>query len=733
MNKSLLIICCLGFCLTLQAQNAKIDSLRSLLAASKPDTQRVNLLIALGKAHIRISSDTVKKLGEQALHLARELEFQQGIGAAINNIGISYYFKSDYSKAIEQYHKALEIFQAINNLRGISSIYNNLGIIQRRQGNHIKALEYYQKALTIQEKLKDKLLMSYSYNNIGTIAIQQKDYTKALKNYRKSLKLKKEIRNFKAIATAYNNIGRAYDQKKLHDSALFYYKKALRIHQTKNLRIAPYYSNVGNAFMNLNKLDSALVYHQKGLALAIEVKATRYQIVAYIGLANVYYQQAKYQKSVTMAKNALPIAKKKKVLDLIRDIQEVLYKSYQKLNNYEEAFKSHRKYTELKDSLFNESRTKDITRLELNYTFDKKQALIQAKQKAKEERVKIENERRLAQQRLYLFSVLGILFTVLLFSFFVFRSRQVQKKLNSQLTIQKNDLQQKRNELVTLNEELHQSRDEIITQRDYIETQHKDLTMNKERIDSSIRAAQTIQQAVLPFAKELQALFTDYFVLYKPKDVVSGDFYWVKQLSEQTIVVVADCTGHGVPGAFMSLIGVNLLDKIIFQENISQPDKILDRLHSLMNVSLRQQDSERRQGGMDAVIFSLTPQADHHTKVIFSGARNPLYYKDANQPDIQLLKGDRKSIGGLRNDAEKFTAQEVILPQGSVLYAGSDGLQDQNNAVRKKFGSKRLLKLLNIIVTKPMAVQKELVESELQDYMQGTVQRDDILLVGVKV
>uniref|UniRef100_UPI002631DC56 SpoIIE family protein phosphatase n=1 Tax=uncultured Microscilla sp. TaxID=432653 RepID=UPI002631DC56 len=241
----------------------------------------------------------------------------------------------------------------------------------------------------------------------------------------------------------------------------------------------------------------------------------------------------------------------------------------------------------------------------------------------------------LAQQRLYLFSVLGVLFTVLVVSVFIFRSRQVQKKLNRQLTTQKNDLQQKKNELVTLNEELHQSHDEIIAQRDYIETQHKDLRQNKERIDSSIRAAQTIQHAVLPVARELQQIFSEYFVIYRPKDVVSGDFYWVKQLPEQTIVVVADCTGHGVPGAFMSLIGVNLLDKIIFQENITQPAEILNQLHFLMNAALRQQRAEQRSGGMDAVVFSLTPQANHHIKVIFSGARNPLYYKDVNKPGIQ--------------------------------------------------------------------------------------------------
>ena len=177
-----------------QGQNAKIDSLKSVLQAGRADTQRVNVLYELGKAYYRISPDTVRKLGVQALQLAKRLNFQSGIAKSENNIGVSYYFQGDYPKAFEHYEQAMNAYVAAKNQRGISSIYNNLGIIFRRQGNYAKALDYYQKALTIQEKIKDEKLVSYSYNNLGLISSKQGNYKQALAYYEKSLLLKKKLK-----------------------------------------------------------------------------------------------------------------------------------------------------------------------------------------------------------------------------------------------------------------------------------------------------------------------------------------------------------------------------------------------------------------------------------------------------------------------------------------------------------------------------------------------------------
>ncbi|EAY24976.1 tetratricopeptide repeat protein [Microscilla marina] len=722
-------------CQAVYAQNAKIDSLKKLLQQAKSDTQRIQVLNELCRSFWRIAPDTAQKLGYQALRIATKIGLKSGIANAENRVGTAYHFGGNHKHAILHYQKALAIFRAMNDSLGMSKIYNNLGIINKVRGDFLAALGYHQKSMVIQEKMGNRKLVSSSSNNMGNIYLELKNYPKALEYLKKSAEIKRSIKNYAGLVSTYTNMGKAYTRLKDYKQAMVYYRKALVIgkeHQHYQL-IALTYHHMGDLMYMRHKVDSAIYYQKRALELSTQAKYQYAQNMVLNSLALAYYTKKNYLTAIQVGKEAFVAGRQSKELIVVKDASETLYKSYSALQQYKEAFHYQNIFVRVSDSLFNESRTKEVTRLEMNYDFQKKQELIQVKQQAKDARLKVENERRLAQQRLYLFSVLGVLFTVLVVSVFIFRSRQVQKKLNSQLTTQKNDLQQKKNELVMLNEELHQSRDEIIAQRDYIETQHKDLRQNKERIDSSIRAAQTIQHAVLPVARELRQIFADYFVIDRPKDVVSGDFYWVKQLSGQTIVVVADCTGHGVPGAFMSLIGVNLLDKIIFQENIIQPAEILNQLHFLMNIALRQQGAEQRSGGMDAVVFSLTPQTNHHTKVMFSGARNPLYYKDANQPDIQLLKGNRKSVGGIRNDIEQFILQEVVLPRGSVLYAGSDGLQDQNDAARKKFGSRRLHDLLQAIVSQPLATQKQRIETTLDLHMQYTVQRDDILWVGVKV
>lgn len=699
-----------------QAQNTKSDSLRRLLQLNKAeDTMRVNVLNELGKANFRISVDTVRLLGNQALMIAKKLDFKKGIAKAENNIGVSYYFESEYSQATTHYQRALAVFREINNRRGISSIYNNLGVVCRRQGKYGKALEYYQKGLAIQEELRDKKLISYSYNNMGLIYVQQNAYTKALDYYNKSLALKQELNNYKGTAITYNNIALVYQAQADHKQALMYFRKAQKIYETNQLKISPYYSSMGETFIGLNQLDSALVYHTRGLVVSQKTKSKRNQALALVGITQVYFRQHKYAQAVETGKQALELSQKIKELEYIRDAGQELYKSYRKLKNYEMALKYQTLYLQAKDSLFNDSKTRELTRLELSYTFDKKQAI----QKAKEKQLKIENEKKLAQERLYLFSVLGILFTVLVVAGLALRSRQVQKRLNTQLTSQKNELQQ--------------SQDEIIAQRDYIEKQNNDLSEQKERIESSIKAARTIQQATLPYEEDMREMFRNYFIIYRPKDVVSGDFYWAKQVQNQQIIVIADCTGHGVPGAFMSLIGINLLDKIIFQEGITSPEEVLTRLHTLMNIALRQQNSQKRSGGMDVVVLGLTKQDDGTTKVKFSGAKNGLYYWVPDSDHVEIIKGDRRSIGGVEYGKEPFAKREMTLPKDSVIYAGSDGFQDQNDVKRKKIGSISLIKMLGEITSLPLSKQKHIMEAKLRKHMEGTTQRDDILWVGIKV
>ena len=314
------------------------------------------------------------------------------------------------------------------------------------------------------------------------------------------------------------------------------------------------------------------------------------------------------------------------------------------------------------------------------------------------------------------------------------------------------ELQEANEELITNNEELTQSQEEIAAQRDILEVKNKELTLSQEEIEAqrdllddqnqrlrlyssrighSFNAAKLIQTAILPTQQVLAEKFKEHFVLNMPKDVVSGDFYWITELDQKLVFVVADCTGHGVPGAFMTLIGNNLLDKIVHIGRLTDPAQILSLLHIEINQVLKQ-DKTQNESGMDAIVVTLETN-NENTQVAFCGAKNDLLYYDAHQRQMTLLKGTRKSIGGYQPDQIQFKTQHIHLPKNSILYLGSDGFVDQNDVKRKKFGSKRLYQALQDMVSEPLNEQKDQLQSILKDYMKETEQRDDILWIGVKL
>ncbi|WP_299453569.1 tetratricopeptide repeat protein [uncultured Microscilla sp.] len=710
----------------LKAQNSQIDSLKTLLLASKPDTHRLHLLNELSKAYFKISSDTVRFFALREKQLAQKLKQAYWHANAENNLGNSWFFKADYARALQHYRQALQLYQSIKNERGISSVYNNLGNIEKALGNYPKALDYYQQGLIIQEKIQDLRLLGVSYNNIGIIFKRQGEYNKAITYYLKSLQIRRKIQNYKGIVSCYTNLGVVYNKLKQYTKGLFYCKKSLHLAQQLKLNRALYYNNVGYTFFKLNQPDSALVYIQQGYAVPEKNKDKLGKMRTYLHLAWVYYAQKAYEKTIFVAKQGLTIAQQLNRRDEVSHLSHILFQSHQQLAHYQLALKYYLLHTQTKDSLVNDSKTKEITRLELSYAFDKKQAFLKMQQKVKEQKIRMDNEKKLVQERWYLFSALAGVLVLMIISTFVFRSRQIQKQLNGQLVKQKD-------ELVVLNEELRQTQDEITAQHDHIEQQNKALMEYKYNTEGSVRAARNIQLALLPFEKDLAQVFKKHFVVYRPKNIVSGDFYWIKRINEQRLMVVADCVGHGIPGAFMSLIGINLLDKIIFQEGLTDPAGVFERLHQEINQVLQQYIDAKWSMGMDAVLCSLTEKNDGSTKLIFSGAKNHLYYVLPGTTALEMIQGDRKSIGGMRGANKSFTNKEMVFPPGTLLYAGSDGLQDQNNVFRQTFGTRRLHVVLKSCAALPFNQQKQRLEHCIDEYMQGTTQRDDILWVGIEL
>ncbi|OJJ23408.1 hypothetical protein BKI52_03345 [marine bacterium AO1-C] len=309
-----------------------------------------------------------------------------------------------------------------------------------------------------------------------------------------------------------------------------------------------------------------------------------------------------------------------------------------------------------------------------------------------------------------------------------------QNMLLEQTVVERTKELQDANEMLKMsNEELTLNQEEIASQRDVLETQNQKLSSYSNRIGKSFLAAKLIQNAILPEQTIFEENFSDHFIIYRPKDVVSGDFYWVNKVGNQLILVIADCTGHGVPGAFMTLIGKNLLDKIIQIDQVTSPEKILHHLHEEVMVALRQEATQHNEAGMDATIVSIAESGDDVFDIHFAGAKNSLLYITPPQLVLEEIKGTRKSIGGVHQNKTDFQKHSLSLPKGSLMYFGSDGLADQNNVELKKFGKQRLKDLLQENYSFSLEKQKQAIDQALKEHMFNTDQRDDIMWIGVKL
>ncbi|TAE00521.1 MAG: hypothetical protein EAZ97_05575 [Bacteroidetes bacterium] len=326
--------------------------------------------------------------------------------------------------------------------------------------------------------------------------------------------------------------------------------------------------------------------------------------------------------------------------------------------------------------------------------------------------------------------------------------RKVQEELNHTLKNQNENLEQnvkeKTKELLkyteqlqisyeeiqVINEELHQTQEETLAQRDALKTKNSELELQKFKISQSIESAKLIQYAILPTKQKLDSIFTENFVILIPKDTVSGDFYMVNQIDNKKFLIVADCTGHGVSGAFMTMIGNTLIDRII-SAGVNSPKDILYKLHfEIQNVL--QQKQTNNTDGMDIAIVVLE-ETDNQVNIVFAAAKRPLYYLSKGEKDVKKIAGSRKMIGGYEMQNKTFENEYLTLPKGSLLYLCTDGYADQNDIERHKFTEKRMLSLISENSNSSLEIQEQILKTQILQHMEGEEQRDDILVLGVKI
>ncbi|WP_299463200.1 SpoIIE family protein phosphatase [uncultured Microscilla sp.] len=350
-------------------------------------------------------------------------------------------------------------------------------------------------------------------------------------------------------------------------------------------------------------------------------------------------------------------------------------------------------------------------------------ALLEKDRKLKE--VRLEEAQKVRKYGLWIISLGTLAFLAVVIGLVMaYRSR---KKVLSQNSL----INAKQEEILTQNEELQQQQEELATQRDFADQKSKELDHQNQQMRKSMVYASNIQQALLPSTSQLSHHFKEHFIIFYPKDIVSGDFYWFAEHKAQKLVAVVDCTGHGVPGAFMSMIGNSVLNETVNEKGIYDPALILERLHQEVRKGLKQED-ESNTDGMDVCLCSFVAGSNGTTEVVFAGAKRDLLYFKNGQ--LLKIKGDRVSIGGFQHEAKRtFTNQPITLHSNDVWYLMSDGFVDTANVKRKSFGNKRLQQVMMRIANEPLDQQKEALKQAMFDFKGDADQRDDILVIGLKV
>lgn len=720
---------------SLFAQTHTIDSLKRKLELHKTeDTVRATILIDLCNAYVRETNDVlvIQKYWPKLMTLSQKLKFKKGIASAYYNMGLSSTGKSDFDEAINYFFKGLKIFKETGNKKGESACLHNIGNVRNNQGKYTAALPYTLKAAKIREEIGDKIGSGSSYNNMGVTYYYIGDYSKALTYFFKSLKIKEEIKDDLGVSFSYLNIGSVFYDMGKYKEALVYKEKALKLKiklgdkagealiynymanvQTsqKNYQQALMYNlksmklreeiqdkqginlcliYIGDSYIAQEKYNEALFYYSKALASTTELGDKMNMINCYNGIGNAYEKKKNYDDALKNYKEALSLSMEAKYRTGTMNSYVNLASVNEKLHHFKDALHYNKLYSAVKDSSLNEKSLQQTTELNMRYEVDKKEKEILLLTKDQQLKDKTLKEQRLL--RIGLIIGLGLF---LMLSFLLYNRYRFKQKANLVLEKQKEEIHQK-NVLIT----------------------------------DSIDYAKTIQEAILPDEEQLRKCFQDYFILYKPKAIVSGDFYWVGKKGDTILCAVADCTGHGVPGAFMSLLGHNILENIIQSSTDISPGTTLSALNE--EIVKRFSKGIEREDVKHAMDIALISMDIKKMELQYAGAKNSLYL--IREDVLTEVKADKMSTGiiGKNKDFVQYTNHKKNINKGDILYLFSDGFPDQKGGPeKKKFFYPPFKELLLSIHHLPLNEQQKQLDLAITDWMGGNEQIDDMLIMGI--
>jgi tetratricopeptide (TPR) repeat protein len=714
------------FHFSLIAQTPKIDSLKKALSTlPKPtnklsDSTYIKTLNELAREYLNINPDTAIILAQQGLQLSQKINWKKGKAICLNALGRCNRMKGNYPQALEYYNKGLKLAVELPDKSLQAKFLGNIGIVYYDQSDYPKALEYYFKALKINEELGNKRSMAINLGNIGIVYHEQSDYTKALEYYFKALKIDEELGNKRDIAADLGNIGLVYDDLSDYPKALEYFFKALKIDEELGNKngIARHLGNIGNVYYAQSDYPKALEYYFKALKIYEELGDKKDMAITFGNIGDLYRTTGKFKESEKYLKQALALSDSLGTLDVTRNNELHLYQLYDTLSQYKLALIHFKKYIAARDTIDNDEKRKKINYLVNKYEWEKKEALINA-EREKERALFEANQRR---NKIIIIAVTTGMIMLGVFLVFVYRSLRITRKQKAIIELQKQEVEKQKAEVEKQKEIAEQQKAQVEAQKKIIEDKNKDIM-------DSINYALRIQQAILPDEKKWERLLPDSFKLYLPKDVLAGDFYWLEENENYIYVASADCTGHGVPGAMVSVVCSSALTKAVLEDKLSNTNEILDRVREIVIEKMSSNEGHLRDG-MDVCLVRINK--NNCKEIQYSGANRPLYIIKANRA-LEELSPDKQPIGWME-ETSPFKGENKVLEQGDMLYLTTDGFADQfGGPKQKKLKTKGMIELFVNVHSLPLNEQKEKIHIYYSDWKGSGDQTDDVCVIGIKM
>ena len=445
-----------------------------------------------------------------------------------------------------------------------------------------------------------------------------------------------------------------------------------------------------------------------------------------IGYAHMLQQKGEIKQAIAYASRALKITD---APSYERDASRLLALLYESSGNFDSAYYYQSIFIIANDSTKNIESVKKMANLRTEYEVGRIQAEVDVLEKNK-----LINGIVIIGLGIILILAIGL---VSLYYTHLKRSKKLSRALEERrilLANKSSELKDKNEKLTVLNGAISKQNEQILEANEELTVLNEAISKQKNEILDSINYAQRIQAAMLPPEEYFHEILNDGFILFKPRDIVSGDFFWIKHVNQYVILAAADCTGHGVPGAFMSLLGISYLNEIVQRREIAQANQVLNELSKQIRNSLRQHgQAEESKDGIDMALCVIDGK---NNTLQYSGANNPLYrIRDKNgAPELTEFKADRMPLGYYPGAFKTFTNTEIQLEYGDVFYLFSDGFLDQKGGKdNKKFMSKNFKSLLMKIYQEPMREQKNILDKTIRDWTGNNSQIDDILVLGVSV